>query len=275
MKTTKLELDVQKFVQSLKAETSTSERVKICSNTKKELLKNHTPASAKTYLTSYRKGLVNGIGVNKHLLSFLRIPKAQSEKIKNDDRKKIQKRTEINDLHTIPNPSKLIDLAKELIKGESYLKVGLGLMLLTGRRTTEILKTAIFYKVENKVFEVVFEGQTKKGDGVNLPYKIPILAPAKEILKALEFIRKERDFSLLTNSQVNTKTANSLNEYTKQLFNIWLGVDCTPHDLRKAYITLAYEQSDKKESFRGFAEKFLGHSENSELTTETYFKYTI
>lgn len=275
MKTTKLENDVQNFVNALKAETNGNKRVKICVDARLELEKAHTINTVLTYLTTYRKEVETVFGANTALLKYLKPHKKVVEKERKEYRKEIQVRTETNGLTTIENHTELIDFATELLKSSSYLKVSLGLMLLTGRRSVEILKTGSFYKVKSKKNEILFSGQAKKR-GENLPpYKIPTLCAPALVVDALEWLRNEKnDLLELTEKQLNTKCAAPLNTYSKQ-FQSWLGNGCTPHDLRKAYAAICYGISNKKQSFRGFAALVLGHNSDSELTTETYFKYTI
>ena len=275
MKTTKLENDVQNFVNALKAETNGNKRVKICVDARLELEKAHTINTVLTYLTTYRKEVETVFGANTALLKYLKPHKKVVEKERKEYRKEIQVRTETNGLTTIENHTELIDFATELLKSSSYLKVSLGLMLLTGRRSVEILKTGTFEKVQSKKNEVLFSGQAKKRGENSQPYKIPILCAPNLVISALEWLRGEKHELLsITEKQLNTKCAAPLNTYSKQ-FQSWLGNGCTPHDLRKAYAAIAYGQTNKRDSFRGFAAKVLGHNSDNELTTETYFKYTI
>lgn len=275
MKTAKLDLDVQNFIQSLQSQPNGNEKIKICVAMRLGLEQAHTPSSVRKYLTTYRKELKANFGANSSLLKFLKLRKEVGAKIEKDYKRKVQVRTEQNDLVKIENPNELIEFARELLTSDSYLKVSLGLMLVTGRRSVEILKTATFHKVPSKAFRVVFEGQAKLKERVASPYEIPLLCTANEAIKALNFIREKRsEFAQLTSEQLNKKCAKSLND-TAKIFKDFLGVGIVCHDLRKAYAAIIYNQSNTLDSFRVFAAKFLGHSENSELTTETYLKYTI
>lgn len=271
-----INLDIDNFLQMLLTENNKQKRAQMCSNKRKELEDSYTIRTVKTYLTEYRAAIKTTFGEDSTLLRFLRISKAKTAKIKREYKNKIQKRTEEGALQEITNPQELITLGRDLIKESSYLKVSLGLMLLTGRRTIEVLKTGSLHPISKKSFEVVFEGQAKKGDKESLPYKIPTLAPAKELISALNWLRETKGELLeLTEKQVSSKCARNLNNLCGVLFFDTLGSNSTPHDLRKAYAALAYEQSGKKESFRIFAAKILGHSSDSTETTETYFKYQI
>lgn len=275
MKTTKLENDVQIFIDALKAEPNGNERVKICVNERLKLEKAHTTNTVLSYLTAYRKEVKAAFGVKSALLKNLKPHKKTVEKERKAYKTTVQLRTEHNDLTPIPNHTELIDFAKGLLESSSYLKVTLGLQLLTGRRTVEILKIGTFHKIPHSKNSLLFEGQAKKKGENFPPYKVPILCPPNTVISALEWLRNEKkDFAALTEKQINSKCGKTLNDYCKQ-FSFWLGTDCTPHDLRKAYAAITYGQSNKKESFRGWAANILGHSADGELTTETYFKYTI
>lgn len=275
MKTTKLENDVQVFINALKAETNGNKRVKICVDARLELEKAHTVNTVLTYLTTYRKEVETVFGANSTLLKHLKPHKKVVDKERKEYRKEIQVRTETNELTPIQNYTELIEFAKGLLESSSYLKVSLGLILLTGRRSVEILKTGTFEKVQSKKNEVLFSGQAKKRGENSQPYKIPILCAPNLVISALEWLRGEKHELLsITEKEINSKCAAPLNQYSKS-FAVWLGGGCTPHDLRKAYAAIAYGQTNKRDSFRGFAAKVLGHNSDSELTTETYFKYTI
>lgn len=277
MKTTKLENDVQSFINALKAETNGNKRVKICVDARLELEKAHTINTVLTYLTTYRNEVKAAFGENTALLRYLKPPKKTVQKERGEYKKEIQVRTETNELTPIQNHTELIEFAKGLLESSSYLKVSLGLMLLTGRRSVEILKTGTFERVQrqSKKNEVLFSGQAKKRGENSQPYKIPILCAPNLVISALEWLRGEKHELLsITEKELNSKCAAPLNSYAKS-FAVWLGGGCTPHDLRKAYAAIAYGQTNKKDSFRGFAAKVLGHNSDSELTTETYFKYTI
>lgn len=276
MKTSKLDTDVTNFVQSVKAATNKKEQITLTVGMRKALEQGLQDTTVRGYLTAYRKAVTLEFGETTHLLKYLRLPKAKGQRIKSKYQAEIQSRTENNELTPIPNHLELINFACSLLESESYLKVALGLMLVAGRRSIEILKTAKFTTVPRKSFEVVFEGQAKLKDKIEVPYTIPILAPAKAVIKALEYIREQKkEFATLTDKELNKKCGNSLNKTCKRLFELWLGGECSPHDLRKAYAAICYHNTNKKNSFRGFASKILGHNSDSDLTTETYFKYTI
>lgn len=277
MKTTKLQTDVSNFVLKISSLSNKNEQIKATVEMRKNLESELKDTTVRGYLTAYRSAIKDHFGENCHLLKFLRLRKEKSTKIVNEYSEKIRVRTEQNELLIkIKEHQSLVELATELLSSDSYLRVSLGLMLVSGRRSIEILKTACFEPVQRKKFEVVFCGQVKLKERKEVPYKIPLLAPATTVIKALQFVRSQRpEFSQLTDKELNSKCAKNLNDLCKLLFSEWLGNDCSPHDLRKAYAAITYYNAGKKGSFKTFASNVLGHSEGNELTTYTYFKYTI
>lgn len=181
-----------------------------------------------------------------------------------------------------------------------YYKIAVGLMLLTGRRATEIFKTGSFELVAGEPQKVLFKGQLKKrkvnSKGVKTEqgaedtgYIIPVLADAKTVINALNLMRETanekranttlpngetaRPFSEMSVEDINTSTANSLGIYTRKEFAEWLGGDISAHSLRKAYLTVSFHkyvteptkakkgtEKPKKMGLSEFARNVLGHS---------------
>jgi Telomere resolvase len=215
----------------------------------------------------------------KNLLSVLVVNKSEKQAIleaQSNYREKIEMRTgvELTDLATphqnlseelapIFEPNELIGEAQKVIKNElgsskaSYLKIACALMLLTGRRATEILKTGEFSAIPNEPKKLLFKGQLKvkkraeKEDFADT-YIIPTLCEASQILEGFEAMRtlaKEtrlknnvQDFADMSNDKVGVTTANILGQYARKLFGDWLGSNISSHNLRKAYLAVARHQ---------------------------------
>jgi integrase len=271
-KQTALQANAERFAQSLQA-VGHHARVKLCAELKRELMQNYKLATVLSYLTEYRKAVVTAFPEkNKALLNCLRPAAAKIRKRAEKYTNKVQMRTETGGQIEI-DAAACISVAKGLISSESYLERVVGLLLLTGRRSAEILKTAKFEAVTGKTKTVLFAGQLKKKGETDSPYQIPILAGTRETFKALNSIRAAKpEFAELSEMELNQKCANGLNKYCKKHFADLLGSDCTPHDLRKAYAAIAYKAT-KNQSFRMFAKAILGHGNGSEIVTETYFKF--
>jgi integrase len=281
MKATKLELDAQSFAEHIAATPKQADRVKACIAKREELLGAYTVATTRNYLTTYRAAITAKIAKSAALLRSLKISNKANNKLFAKYKNKVQSRTENAEYIRIENPQLLIDKASELLKSaESRYKIALGLMLATGRRSVEILLTAEFAAVKKSPNELLFMGQLKKREGESdKPYKIPALLPAAEIIAALAELRKIKTYAQdITPKQVHDADGKNLGKYAKKELATLLGADVSPHDLRKAYAAIAYSQTDKKQSFRSWAEVVLGHSGSGRdggLTTETYLKYIV
>jgi bisphosphoglycerate-dependent phosphoglycerate mutase len=109
----------------------------------------------------------------------------------------------------IEDPDAIVDRARELLTSRNWPDVAAGLVVCTGRRSSEILATARFeYKTP---FSVIFTGQLKRrGEPVTLSFEIPTLVPAQEVITALAMVRRYVDCDGLNNLQVNTKYGTSV-----------------------------------------------------------------
>jgi hypothetical protein len=147
----------------------------------------------------------------------------------------------------------LTDRAVALLDHRAPLIVAAALMLLTGRRKIEILRTGHLSAVpagakisENAPPEhtLVFDGQAKTRGAVSAqtaPYPIPVLAEPQLVLDAFVRLRDSYDCANLTNEQVHNRTSKTLNGYVAQFFSDDAGNAMMPKDLRAAYATIAWE----------------------------------
>ena len=175
------------------------------------------------------------------------------------------------------DPDDLILKACELLKSESYLCVALGLMLLTGRRATEILKTAVMNVQTDST--VIFAGQLKTKDSENAqttPYEIPVLTDSQTVIEALAKLRQLRDFSALSNEAVHSRTNKSLNESVKRHFK-GLIPDIKVASLRSAYACIArhFYDPDEVGSVAAYYAFILGHSKKDVTTAQSYIDFKI
>lgn len=174
----------------------------------------------------------------------------------------------------------LLSNRERLVDGEyrgffSYL--ALGLALATGRRSIEVLKTGRISKVGE--YELEFSGQAKKRGGVDYSeaYHIYTLVKADLVIEAWEELRslpEASELQSLDNSDVNRRTAKTLNTLTKRIFNddsrvfkdsraIWARLVFELHfarDKRWKKVTedvfwremLGHEDMDTQRSYRAF-----------------------
>lgn len=287
------------FANHVATQTTQKARLNLCVALKNELIKTRsTVASARRYLTAYRAAIISNAKIEKKtaLLRSLRIPKAANKKIQTQYETKVQLRTERGDYVLISRDAvpKIIDKAISLLDSASRYKVAAGLLVLTGRRTAEIFLTGKIAAAKYAPNKANFSGQLKKRKGQTVadekPYIIPLLASSSTIIAAVNWLRlqysglvapkklKEPTPAFESIADVNKRVSRDLGQTVKKEFGELLGADVTPHDLRKIYIAIAFYLAgdNGKTSFRNFAKKSLGHTDNvAGLTSEAYNKYKI
>lgn len=139
-------------------------------------------------------------GTFEHLaLKYLNFTPDQWNDLRADTEERFARR--ISEQQHIPNPDALLRKAEELLKGQLWDQLALGITLATGRRLTEVLKTAKFSP--KTAYTLWFEGQLKTQDRVLPPYEIPTLVQAQIVLDAFRRLRESLDCSHLSNDQVS------------------------------------------------------------------------
>ena len=136
----------------------------------------------------------------------------------------------------------VVTRATQLLQSREWSEIAAGLAVLTGRRSTEVLKTAQFtWKTE---FSVTFTGALKrKGEETVLSFEIPTLCQAEYVVTAWEKLRKILQTSELTNTQVNIYSdavSAVCDKHFADLVNPTEGRDkLYTHLFRKIYATIA------------------------------------
>jgi hypothetical protein len=138
----------------------------------------------------------------EHLaLRYMNFTEEEWLRIMGDSQERFQRRLEEQQL--IERPDALVQKAQALLQGEQWYELALGLAIATGRRSTEILKTAKF--APKTLHTVSFAGQLKKRDILMKPYEIPTLVSADLVLSAWERLRTLVDCSQLEYDEVNNR----------------------------------------------------------------------
>lgn len=216
----------------------------------------------KTMLTDYRNAIRDRLDPEeqKWALKYLTLKKEEWWALRREYEKKVTAENQnLRELASRP----LIEKAKEMLHSDSFARQAASLMLLTGRRSAEILKTAKFTEVPGRDDVVMFEGQAKTKTVEAPPYEIPILGrvSAKEVIKALSELREKRDFSQLDTTELNAKTAKTMNEVVERMYgNDVAGEKLKPKDLRAVYAAIAvYELKPDNEGPSAYLASILGH----------------
>ncbi|BCL77536.1 hypothetical protein ccbrp13_00020 [Ktedonobacteria bacterium brp13] len=138
----------------------------------------------------------------EHLaLQYMNFTEEEWIRIMGDSQERFQRRLEEQQL--LEQPDVLVQQAEALLHGEQWYELALGLAIATGRRSTEILKTAKLYP--KTLSTITFEGQLKKRDLLMKPYEIPTLVPADLVLAAWKRLRALVDCSTLEHDEVNNR----------------------------------------------------------------------
>lgn len=164
-------------------------------------------------------------------------------------------RTEMTEIDGDKLMSKLCPNLEEP-KRRKLSEVVAALILVTGRRTIEIMKTGDIYLGEGHSktgYVAMFTGQAKRGLKDDEAYEIPLLAPFYMVRAALDVVRLT-DTSGMSSAEVNTKYSRNLLNYLRKR------CDLNPHRLRDVYAMMAFSLlPQKKMSLIGFVSKILGH----------------
>jgi hypothetical protein len=195
----------------------------------------------------------------------------------------------------------LVKTASELLayqgsgEGSSpfYSYLALGIAMSTGRRAVEVLKQGRFTKVGE--FELEFSGQAKQRMGVDYSssYRIYTLLSADMVLDAIKRLRELPaviDLQHMDNTEVNRRTAKTLNTLTKRVFKdesrvfkdsraIWARVVFEAHfkrDKRWRKVNeevfwreqLGHEDMDTQESYKQFKIDYTEPAEDSGTATK-------
>ena len=177
----------------------------------------------------------------------------------------------------ICNHKELIEKADSLLDSSSAYDIAAGLLLLTGRRATEILKTASFEFIDSN--HVRFTGQLKNekcgvaAKGARDNYIIPVLTDSNRIIDALARLRALKPMQDKTEKEVNTLTSCALGRavkrnlmgYAKKPVNQSIDnlIDYNflePKNLRSIYVHIAQMKFEPLAVLSSFAHEVLGHS---------------
>jgi hypothetical protein len=143
----------------------------------------------------------------------------------------------------LDNTDAIVQCASFLLKSKEWFDVAAGLVVVTGRRSSEILKTASFTFATP--YSIIFSGALKRGqEQKDLCFEIPTLVRANQVIDALKRLRSALDTSNLDirtlNKKYSTAIAKSCDRHFRELvpnrdgeFNLYT------HLFRSIYATIA------------------------------------
>lgn len=156
-----------------------------------------------------------------------------------------------------------IDTILDGLKSNEYSTLLPALLLVSGRRTKEIISSA---KFSSRNGSCLFSGQLKTND--KKAYNIPLLAPIKDVQFALRRLRK-----IIKNKNLNMDQIYSKNQKLFIKLSKKCGCNITPHYLRGLYATICYDKYGDNMTKNRYFQKILGHSLLE--TSLHYVKYKI
>jgi hypothetical protein len=121
-----------------------------------------------------------------------------------------QGRVQSREVQVLDDPEAVVACAGELLCSDDWAEIAVGLAVCTGRRLAELLKTGTFAR--KTAYSVIFSGQVKGKGRVAVPYEIPTLAPASEILAAVQRVRSLVETEQLDVQKVSRVYGKQVNE---------------------------------------------------------------
>jgi len=263
-----LEASILNFTKSIEF-LSNVDAASLAKKEVKRLLTKYKPTTVRAYLTIYRKLIKVDSALINNALSL----RADAQNgIQRAYVKKIAKQQKT--LVKIKDINGMLSKAVDLLSSENVGELTAALCLLTGRRMTEILKTAKFTNSKNSKNIMLFEGQLKTES--KKKYEIYVLGGKRDECKAaLKKLREVVDSKSLSNLEVSRKYETTVNAKVIAWFSEHLG-QCSAHDLRAVYATFCAENyKPKNQTTNSFLSKILGHGDTDINTANSYQKYFL
>ena len=250
-----------------------------------------TRADNKLALTSVRRlvseyrNAVFALSPRHPALQYLKIAQADQNAVRDANR---ERNVRDNRNLRLIDPDEMIAKALALLEHKAYVDVVAGLLLLTGRRSIEVLKTGTFTKIRGRGAKTMltFEGQAKTrgaDSAQRAPYRIPVLVDPKIILEKIAWLRKTwpfDDFDHLEPVPRNKRIAQRTGKPLLQAVRFGYGRDLdpgrifAPKDLRSAYAAIAYDLYAPDETTEvAYYAKILGHAETDIVTALSYLDF--
>jgi hypothetical protein len=256
----------------------------LCRNELKMLYSQYSDFTVHQKLTDYRNAL-RAANLETPFLTLMREPAKKMQANRTRQRQDVYERQGTQ--RPLHNPDTIIARAEEMLGRESYAAMGLGIALLTGRRDYEVFVSGSFSIDDELPHWMVFSGQakTRNAEKSRQWFRIPVLTDPQKIVDAIIRLRAIKDFSMFapvenmpegrrgsyTPSQAfQNRVGKTLRETCTRYFD-QLIPSCVPHDLRKAYAVIAYDQFAPVDMSQSrFISEILGHDENDLGTAQSY-----
>lgn len=167
----------------------------------------------------------------------LRVSRAEVREVKRlSARSAVQKNKTVRDV----DGRSLLAAARGIVAGSdgaSVTTLALALMVLTGRRTCEVLNGRSGVEAVGE-HTVRFVGQAKRRRADEEGYVVPTLCPAADVVATLDVLRAKQGHCQLTNRQTSRRYQSALHQKLVEWSGPWTQCGCV-HGLRGAYACMA------------------------------------
>jgi hypothetical protein len=261
-----------------------------------------TDATKKLYMSKFRKAVRDALEsaepgstrrdrVETGLMEIIRIDPSILTKLQEDYQAKVKAGNA--DLVLVPEWEWLLKTFRLMLRDDDMELRALAIMALTGRRFAEVLQAGDFapcvdrsaHGTVRQKWLVEFSGQLKTQGGENTmhgkSYRIPTLAPARDILRAFRELRASasgRIWAAAPERQLST-TFNP--EFNRKLqacpaAKFWpKGAALTLKELRALYAEIAYVSFAPRTTRAPYYARILGHGEEDLTTALSYMRYSL
>lgn len=173
------------------------------------------PTQQKDYLSDVRNS-IKVLDPNHPALAVIDFDKATWIQINNQNSDRIAQRA----TKFIDDPDAIVKRATTLLNSYVWSEIAAGLAVLTGRRCTEIIKTAEFTYKTN--YSVVFSGSLKrKQEAIECIFEIPTLCEAQLVIKAIKSLREKlgKEIKVLSKRQINSRFSSAVAKQCDRYFS--------------------------------------------------------
>jgi integrase len=229
-------------------------------------------------MNSYPQNTKEGV-VTQHLaLLYMNYPREHNQA--NNEAKQERKDEQRRNLESINCVDQYQTKIDELLASTDHRELVAGLIAATGRRPSEIYKTAEFKQVGQ--FEVMFTGQAKTRGEERDAYPTYTLVESAKVVDALARLRRMPEIKELrrqTLAEVDSGKNNKMNAAVKQHFSPLINpphgeAELSAKNLRASYAAIAiYLLCPWQMSTNLFIKERLGHT--SDATATAYEDYQI
>ncbi len=138
-------------------------------------------------MAQVRRAIKDELGEDHKALEVIDLSRDEYIQLNNQRQDRVSARNEA--IQFIDDPDQIVAIAVRLLDSPKWAEVAAGLSVLTGRRSSELLGTALF-SVKSR-WSVLFSGALKRrGETVELSFEIPTLTTADRVCQALEKVRR-------------------------------------------------------------------------------------